>query len=121
VVRAAQVETPMRRALGLREWEMGGGDECGEEGRAPRPFIGSEGERGGRTGKGIRRSVVAASMSAVQFSGVGKRRGEWGVKRGQNVALFLGEEGLSGWWQRAREVATATSGRASGGRRRPIG
>jgi hypothetical protein len=43
----------------------GGGDECGEEGRAPHPFIGSEGERGGRTGKGIRWPVVAASMPAV--------------------------------------------------------
>jgi hypothetical protein len=32
--------------LGRGEWEMGGGDECGEEGRAPRPFIGSEGGAG---------------------------------------------------------------------------
>jgi hypothetical protein len=39
-------------AVGLREWGNGGGDECGEEGRAPRPFIGLEGERDGRASKG---------------------------------------------------------------------
>jgi hypothetical protein len=31
-VRAAAVETPMRSTLELGEWEMGGGDECNEEG-----------------------------------------------------------------------------------------
>jgi hypothetical protein len=30
----------------------GGGDECGEKGRSPRPFKGSEGERGGRASEG---------------------------------------------------------------------
>jgi hypothetical protein len=59
VVRAAAVRTLVRSVLGLRKWEMGGGDECGEEGRAPRPFIGSEREWGGRTGKGIERPMVA--------------------------------------------------------------
>jgi hypothetical protein len=34
------------------------------------------GERGGRTGKGIGRPVVAASMPVVRFGGEGKRRGE---------------------------------------------
>jgi hypothetical protein len=52
----------------------GGGDECDEEGRAPHPFIRSEGKRGGRTGKGIGWPVVAASMPVVRFSGEGKRR-----------------------------------------------
>jgi hypothetical protein len=32
VVRAAVVRTLVRSALELREWEMGGGDGCGEEG-----------------------------------------------------------------------------------------
>jgi hypothetical protein len=59
----------------------GGGNECGEEGQAPHPFIGSEGKRDGRTGKGIGRPVVAASMPAVRFGGEGKQRGEFGVKR----------------------------------------
>jgi hypothetical protein len=36
-------EAARRSMLELGEWEMGGGDECGEKGRAPRPFIGSEG------------------------------------------------------------------------------
>jgi hypothetical protein len=58
------------------------GDEFGEEGRAPRPFIGLEAEWGGRTGKGIRRLAVAASMPAIRFGGEGKQRGEWGVRGG---------------------------------------
>jgi hypothetical protein len=100
---------------------MGGGDECGEEGRAPHPFIGSEGERGSRTGKGIGRSVVAASMPAIQFGWEGKWRGVWGVKRAENAAPFLGEEGSSGRWQCTWEVAAAAPGQASGGGRRPAG
>jgi hypothetical protein len=32
VVRVAAIETPVRSALRLGEWEMGGGDGCGEEG-----------------------------------------------------------------------------------------
>jgi hypothetical protein len=82
----------------------GGGDECGEEGRAPRPFIGSEGKRGGSTRKGIGWPVVAASMPAIRLDGEGKQRGEWGVKRGESAAPFLGEEGSLGRLQRAREV-----------------
>jgi hypothetical protein len=99
----------------------GGEDECGEEGRAPHPFIRSEGERGGRTLKGIGRPVVAASMPVVRFNWEGKWRGEWGVgsEEGESVAPFLGEEGSSGRRQRAREVVAAVPDRASGGRRRP--
>jgi hypothetical protein len=108
MVRAAAVERARRVG-------NGGGDECGEEGRAPRPFIGSEGKRGGRTGKGIRRPVVVASMPAVWFSGEGKWRGEWGVKRGKRVSPFSGEEGSSGQLQCTREVAAAVPGWASGG------
>jgi hypothetical protein len=32
VVRVAAVETLVWSVLGLGEWQMGGGDECGEEG-----------------------------------------------------------------------------------------
>jgi hypothetical protein len=52
VVREAAVGTPVWSVLGLEEQGNGGGDECGEEGRAPHPFIGSEGERGGRMSEG---------------------------------------------------------------------
>jgi hypothetical protein len=62
VVRAAAVETPVRSALGLREQGNGGEDECGEEGPAPRPFIGSEGERGGRASEGNGRRRWCAIM-----------------------------------------------------------
>jgi hypothetical protein len=59
-----------------------------------------EGEQGGRTGKGIERPVVVASMPAIRFGGEWKWRGEWGVRRGENVALFPGEEGSVGYiWQ----------------------
>jgi hypothetical protein len=62
------------------EWD---GDECGEVGVSSSPFYrGSGWSGGGRTGKGIRQPVVAASMSVVRFGGEGKQRGEWGVKRG---------------------------------------
>jgi hypothetical protein len=49
---AVVVGTLVRSTLGLGEQGNGGGDECGEERRAPRPFIGSEGERGGRAAEG---------------------------------------------------------------------
>jgi hypothetical protein len=55
VVSATAVGTPVWSALRLGEWGSGDGDECGEEGRAPRPFIGSEGERGGRASEGNER------------------------------------------------------------------
>jgi hypothetical protein len=42
----------MRSVLYIREWKMGGMDECGEEGQAPRPFIGSEGGAGRPDGEG---------------------------------------------------------------------
>jgi hypothetical protein len=38
--------------LGARRVGNGGGDECGEEGRAPLPFIGSEGGAGRPDGEG---------------------------------------------------------------------
>jgi hypothetical protein len=56
VVRVAVVGTPEWSVLGLGEWGNGGGDECGEEGRAPRPFIGSEGERAAGHQRGVMRS-----------------------------------------------------------------
>jgi hypothetical protein len=52
VVRAAVAGTLVRSMLGLGEQGNGGGDECGEERRAPCPFIGSEGERGGWASEG---------------------------------------------------------------------
>jgi hypothetical protein len=52
MVRVAVVGTPVQSTLRLEEWEMGGKDECGEEGRAPRPFIGSEGSGAAGRGRG---------------------------------------------------------------------
>jgi hypothetical protein len=52
-----------------------------------RPFIGSEGERGGRTGKGIRRPVVGRHYWPSGSVGRGTGGGEWGVKRGECSAI----------------------------------
>jgi hypothetical protein len=100
---------------GGSHWRVGngGGDECGEEVRAPHPFIGSVGKRGGWTGKEIRRPMVVASMPAVRFSGEGKRRGDWGVKRGESVLLFPREEGSSGWQRRPVELPEEEDSRAA--------
>jgi hypothetical protein len=119
VVRAAAVGTPVRSALGLGEWEMGGGDECGEEGRAPRPFIWSDGGAGRPDEEGDRVADVGGINAGRPVRWGGKQRGEWGVMRGQNVSPFLGEEGSSGQRQRAWEVAAVAPDWAFGGRRRP--
>jgi hypothetical protein len=49
-------------------------------------------------------------MPAIQFGGEEKWRGEWGLKRGESAALFLGEDGLSGWQKRMWEVVAAAAG-----------
>jgi hypothetical protein len=74
----------------------GGGYECGEEGWASRPFIGSEGKWGGRTGKGIGWLVVAASMPAIRFGGEGKQRGEWGNEEGGKCGTISERGGVHG-------------------------
>jgi hypothetical protein len=48
-----------------------------------RPFIGSEGERGSQTGKGIRRPVVGHHYWPSDSVGRGNGGSEWGVKRGE--------------------------------------
>jgi hypothetical protein len=52
------------------------------------PFIGSEGERGGRTGKGIGWPVVRSHYWPSDLVGRGNRGGEWGVKRGECGTIF---------------------------------
>jgi hypothetical protein len=52
-----------------------------------RPFIGSEVEPGGRTGKGIKRSVVGRNYWPSGSVGRGNGRGEWGVKSGECEAI----------------------------------
>jgi hypothetical protein len=82
VVRAAAIGTPVRSALGLREWEMGGKDGCGEEGQAPRPFIGSKGGAGRSDGEGDR-APGGGSINAgrpVRWGGETGGGGEWGVR-----------------------------------------
>jgi hypothetical protein len=47
------------------------------------PFIGLVGEWGGRTGRGIGRSVVGCHYGPSDSVGRGNGGGEWGVKRGE--------------------------------------
>jgi hypothetical protein len=68
VVRVAAVETPVQSTLGLEEWEMGAGMSAVRRSELLALLY-------GRTGKGIRWPVVAASMLAVWFSGEGETEG----------------------------------------------
>jgi hypothetical protein len=52
-----------------------------------RPFIGSEGERAGRTGKGNGRPVVGCHYWPSDSVVRGNGGGEWGVKRGECGAI----------------------------------
>jgi hypothetical protein len=81
------------------------------------PFIGPRRERGGRTRKRIGRPVMAASMPVIRFGGEGKRRGEWGVKRG-SATPFPGEEGtpsVSRGGRMSGEAHTTVRGEGGGG------
>jgi hypothetical protein len=59
----------VRSVLGLGEWEMGGGDECGEKGQAPHPFIVSEGERGDQAAAVLHHNGMKAAVSEGNQSG----------------------------------------------------
>jgi hypothetical protein len=101
-----------REVLGARMRGEWGGDECGEVGVSSSPFY---------RGVGVEWRRPNEEGDRAAGGGEGRRRGEWGVKRGQNAAPFLGEEGSSGRQQRTREVAAAALGRASRGRRQSAG
>jgi hypothetical protein len=75
VARAAAIRTLVRSALGLKEWEMGGGDEASEEGRAPRPFIGSEGGAGQPNGEGDRAAGGGGNNAGRLFRWGGETEG----------------------------------------------
>jgi hypothetical protein len=87
---------------------------CGARGSFYRAG-GWEGRRCDKENGRRRRCAIKAFKPSVLG---GERRGERGVKRGQNAAPFPREEGSSGRQERAREVAVAAPGQASGGRRR---
>jgi hypothetical protein len=70
--RPAAVELDEGR-LGAQRVGNGGGDECGEEGRSPRPFIGSE----GGAGRSDREGVQAAGGGGINVS----RPVRWGGER----------------------------------------
>jgi hypothetical protein len=65
-----------------------------------RPFIGSEGDRGGWTERGIRWPVVGRHYGPSGSVGKGNRGGELGVKRGGGVQHHSWER--RGRWDGAR-------------------
>jgi hypothetical protein len=76
-------------------------------GGAGMPFYRVGGERGSRTGRGIRRPVVGCHYRPSGSVGRGNEGGEWGVKMGGSAALFPGEEGTPG--RRTLEAAVAAA------------
>jgi hypothetical protein len=54
---------------------MGGGDEASEEGRAPRPFIGLEGEAGQPNGEGDRAAGGGGNNAGRLFRWGGETEG----------------------------------------------
>jgi hypothetical protein len=102
VVRVAAVGTTVRSMLGVREWEMGCGDGCGEEERAPHPFIGLEGGAGRLDGEGCR----AGGGGGINAGRPIRWRGEMGGKCG----TISGRGGVI-------RVAAACVGGGSGGAR----
>jgi hypothetical protein len=71
VVKAVVEERLVRARSGHRERGRRGGGGVVRRGVLGCPFIGSEGEQGGRTGRGIGWPVVGAIM-AIQFGGEGE-------------------------------------------------
>jgi hypothetical protein len=96
VVRAAAVGTLVRSALGLGEWEMGGGDGCGEEGRAPRPFIGSEGGAGRPDREGDQVTGGGGINAGPLVRWGGETRGCVGSEEGGECGTVFGRGGVIG-------------------------
>jgi hypothetical protein len=100
VVRAAAVRTLVRSSLRLGEQGNGGGDECGVEGWAPRPFIGSEGDGGKRAAAVVRHNGMKAAISEGN-----RPEWWWGVMRSRCSSRYE-----SGGGVRTRETAAAAVG-----------
>jgi hypothetical protein len=83
-------------------------DECGEEGRAPRPFIGLEGGAGWPDGEGDRAAGGGGINDSRPVRWGGETEGEWGVKRGGECSTISGRGGNTG------EVRLHARGSASG-------
>jgi hypothetical protein len=63
----------------------GGGDECGEEGRAPRPFIGSEGGAGPLDREGDRAAAGGGINAGRLIQWGGETEGSVGSEEGGRV------------------------------------
>jgi hypothetical protein len=84
------------------------------------PFIGSEGERGGHTGRGIRWSVVGCRYGPSGSVGRGNG-GVSGESRGGSAVSFLGEGGHWGGVCAGGSGNSCVQLASSRGRRKPSG
>jgi hypothetical protein len=75
-----------------------------------RPFIGSEGEQGSQTGRGIGRQVVGRHYGPSGSVGRGNGRGEWGVKSAGVRHRFRERRGRRGGARMQEAVAVTAIG-----------
>jgi hypothetical protein len=101
--------------LGARRVGNGGGGECGEEGQAPRPFIGSEGGAGRLNGGGDRAAGGGGINAGRPVRWGGEMEGRVGSEEGGSATPFLGGEGTLG---RCARASGGTGGCAVGFPRR---
>jgi hypothetical protein len=107
--------------LGARRVGNGGGDECGEEGRASRPFIGSEGGAGQPDGEGDRTAGGGGINAGRPIRWGGEMEGRVGSEEGGSVTPFPGEEGTPGWCTSTLVAAPAAALAVSRGGRSWVG
>jgi hypothetical protein len=90
--------------LGARRVGNGGGDECDEEGRASRPFIGLEGGAGRPNGEGDRVADGGGINAGRSVRWGGEMEGRVGSEEGGVRHRFRERRGR---WDRARALAVA--------------
>jgi hypothetical protein len=118
-VKAAAGRTSMWGCSGLRIGARRSGGEVVRGGMPGHPFIGLEGEQGGRAMEGNGRRQWCAIMVVEAAVLGGDRLGRWGVMRGGGVLQsFWERKGASGG--SARACTRGGDGRSAWGGRRPV-
>jgi hypothetical protein len=102
VVKAAEGRAPVRVTSGSEMRQGGVGEEQWKEGMPGHPFMGSEGEQGGRALEGNNRRWCCPIMVVEAAVSGGDRLGWWwGVMRVGGAPAVMGAEGAQGGSVRA--------------------
>jgi hypothetical protein len=111
VVKAAKGRAPVRVTSGSEMGQGGVGEEQWKEGMPGHPFMGSEGERGGRALVGNNRRWCCPIMVVEAAVSGGDRPGWWwGVMRVGGCSGRYGSGRSAGrWCERAHEVEAAAT------------